>query len=39
MDRPKDSEEEFKKWQQLNEMIVLGDHSITFTKLDYREKE
>ena len=39
MDRPKDSEEEFEKWQQLNELMVLGDHSLTFTKLDYREKE
>jgi len=39
MERPKDSIEEFETWQKLNELIVLGSHSLTFKKLDYREKE
>ena len=39
LERPKDSIEEFETWQRLNELIVLGSHSLTFTKLDYREKE
>lgn len=37
--RPKDTFDEFKKWQHLNELIVLGRHSLFLTKLDFRKKE
>ncbi|MDL1944934.1 hypothetical protein FBQ99_21620 [Chloroflexi bacterium CFX2] len=39
LERPKDSEEEFNTWQVLNELIVLGSHSLSFKKLDYRKEE
>jgi hypothetical protein len=39
MKRPLDSIEEFEKWESLNELIVLGSHSLSFTKLDYRSEE
>jgi hypothetical protein len=39
MKRPKSSIEEFETWQNLNELVVLGSHSLTFKKLDYREDE
>lgn len=39
LERPKDSIEEFKAWNNLNELMVLGSHSLLYTKLDYREKE
>ncbi|NWG06098.1 MAG: hypothetical protein HXY35_05335 [Chloroflexi bacterium] len=39
LERPKDSAEEFDKWQNLNELIALGSHSLTFKKLDYRKEE
>ena len=39
LERPKDSIQEFKIWNNLNELIVLGSHSLKYTKLDYREKE
>ena len=37
--RPLDSIDEFEKWEMLNELIVLGGHSLSFTKLDYRKEE
>ena len=37
--RPKDSIEEFETWQNLNELIVLGSHSLTFKKIDYSKEE
>jgi hypothetical protein len=37
--RPKDSIEEYRTWQKFNELIVLGSHSVSFTKMDYREDE
>jgi hypothetical protein len=37
--RPKDSIEEFEIWQNLNELIVLGSHSLTFEKIAYRKEE
>lgn len=39
LERPKDSVEEFETWNNLNELIVLGSHSLKYTKLDYRERE
>ena len=33
--RPKDSIEEFDTWFNLNELILLGSHSLTFQKLTY----
>ncbi|PWB73183.1 MAG: hypothetical protein C3F07_10030 [Anaerolineales bacterium] len=39
VERPKDSIQEFETWNSLNELIVLGRHSLSFRKLDYREKE
>jgi hypothetical protein len=39
MDRPKNSIEEFDTWYNLNELLVLGGHSLTFQQLNYREKE
>ncbi len=35
--RPSDSDKEFYIWQELNELIVLGQDSLTFTKIDYSE--
>jgi hypothetical protein len=35
--RPMDSDEEIHAWQKLNDMIVLGSHSLTPTKIDYCE--
>lgn len=37
--RPNDSIQEFETWSILNELIVLGSHSLTFQKLDYRPEE
>jgi len=37
--RPNNSIEEFETWQNINELIVLGSHSLTFTKIDYRKEE
>lgn len=37
--KPKDSIDEFETWQTLNELIVLGSRSLTYTKLDYRKEE
>jgi hypothetical protein len=39
MERPKNSIEEFDTWYNLNELLVLGGHSLTFQQLNYREKE
>lgn len=39
VERPKDSIEEFDTWNDLNELIVLGEHSTTFHKINYREKD
>ncbi len=39
LERPKDSAEEYETWYALNEMIVLGSHSLTHTKIDYRQEE
>ncbi len=39
LDRPNNSIEEFETWQNINELIVLGSHSLTFTKIDYRQEE
>lgn len=37
--RPSDSIQEFDTWQELNELVVMGRHSLTFKKLDYRPEE
>jgi len=39
LERPKDSAEEYDTWYALNELIVLGSHSLTLTKIDYRKEE
>jgi hypothetical protein len=39
LERPKDSAEEFNTWYTLNELIVLGGHSLNFKKLNYRDEE
>jgi hypothetical protein len=39
VERPRDSIEEFERWQELNELVVLGSHSLTFTKIDYSKEE
>ncbi len=39
LERPKDSIEEFENWNSLNELIILGSHSLTFKKIDYRKEE
>ncbi|HEX5838744.1 MAG TPA: hypothetical protein VFY26_13005 [Anaerolineales bacterium] len=39
LEQPVNSIKEFETWQSLNELIVLGSHSLTFTKLDYRKEE
>jgi hypothetical protein len=39
LERPKDSIEEFDSWDKLNELVVLGSHSTTFHKLEYREEK
>ena len=39
LERPKDSIEEFESWNRMNELIVLGSHSLTLTKIDYRKEE
>jgi hypothetical protein len=39
LNRPRDSVEEFDTWQKWNELIVLGSHSLTFKKIDYRTEE
>ena len=39
VNRPKDSVEEFDTWQSLNELLVLGSHSLSFKKIDYRKEE
>ena len=37
--RPENSIKEFSLWRELNELIVLGGHSLTFTQIDYRKEE
>jgi hypothetical protein len=37
--RPNDFDEEFDTWTNLNELIVLGNQSLTFQKFAYREEE
>jgi hypothetical protein len=37
LESPADSIEEFNTWTELNELIVLGHHSLTFRKLEYRK--
>jgi hypothetical protein len=39
LERPKDYGEEFSTWYSLNELIVLGGHSVSFTDLKYRPEE
>jgi hypothetical protein len=39
MERPTDSIDEFAAWQRINELIVMGRHSLTFKKLNYRKNE
>jgi hypothetical protein len=39
LERPKNTTEEFDTWYQLNELIALGNQSVTFTSLTYRQKE
>ncbi|SRR5258706_330360 len=39
LELPKNSIEEFETWYNLNELIILGRHSLTFKKIDYRKKE
>lgn len=39
LERPKDSAKEYDTWHALNELIILGSHSLTFTKIDYRKEE
>jgi hypothetical protein len=39
LERPKNSIEEFETWNKVNDLIVLGSHSLTFTKIDYRKEE
>jgi len=39
LERPKDSIEEFETWNNINELVTLGRHSITFKKLKYREED
>lgn len=39
LERPKNTAEEFDTWYQLNDLIALGNQSVTFTSLTYREKE
>jgi len=39
MKTPKTSREEFYVWKDLNELIVLGRHSLTFAQLEYDVKE
>lgn len=36
--RPKDSIEEFDMWDNLNELVALGEHSVTYHNLEYREE-
>jgi hypothetical protein len=37
--RPDDSAEEYDTWYALNELIALGDHSLTYKKMRYRAEE
>jgi ABC-type multidrug transport system fused ATPase/permease subunit len=37
--RPVDSVQEYNTWYTINELIALGDHSLTYEKLNYRRKE
>lgn len=37
--RPNNFDEEFDAWANLNELIVLGNQSLTFQKFDFREEE
>jgi hypothetical protein len=39
VERPKDSIEEFECWNKLNELIVLGSHSLTYKKIDYSQED
>lgn len=39
MARPKDFDEEFDTWANLNELIVLGKQSLTFQNFGYRKEE
>ncbi len=39
LELPKNSIEEFETWYSLNELIVLGRHSLTFKQINYRKKE
>lgn len=36
--RPNDFDEEFDTWENLNELILLGNRSLTFQKFSYREE-
>lgn len=37
--KPRDSIEEFKIWNQLNELIVLGSHSFSYKQIEYFTSE
>lgn len=37
--RPNNSTEEFNTWLNLNEFILLGNHSLSFDPLQYRKEE
>jgi hypothetical protein len=37
--RPENSNKEFYAWKELNELIVLGKHSLTHSQIDYRREE
>jgi len=39
MVRPNDFDEEFDTWSNLNELIVLGNRSLTFQAFGFREEE
>jgi hypothetical protein len=39
LERPKDYGEEFNTWYSLNELVVLGGHSVHFTDLKYHPED
>jgi hypothetical protein len=39
IEKPKNSIEEFETWNNINELVVLGNHSLVFEKIDYSKDE
>ena len=37
--RPKNSDEEFDTWKNINELIVLGNNSLTFKPFKFRQEK